>query len=174
MGLCLLTINLLEVDQPMVTNLCGEKRLSQVLLLLISALNFLCELKKQLDGNLKNGFVIKRSVFQSCLELYPMTEWKSVMDKINSLNRFIKKNNDFIRIFSAGVRTLELDSSGRFLVPIDLINNSDLKKNIVMASAINIVEIWDKDKYEKSINDKNIDFVKLTEEVMGNQNNELS
>ena len=96
------------------------------------------------------------------------------MDKINSLNRFIKKNNDFIRIFSAGVRTLELDSSGRFLVPIDLINNSDLKKNIVMASAINIIEIWDKNNYEKSINDKNVDFVKLTEQVMGNQNNELS
>ena len=60
------------------------------------------------------------------------------------------------------------------MVPIDLINNSDLKKNIVMASAINIIEIWDKDNYEKSINDKNIDFIKLTEQVMGNQNNELS
>ena len=131
-------------------------------------------LKKQLDGNLKDVFVIKRSVFQSFLELYPMAEWNNVIVKINSLNRFIKKNNDFIRIFSAGVRTLELDSSGRFLVPIDLINNSDLKKNIVMASAINIIEIWDKDNYEKSINDKNIDFVKLTEQVMGNQNNELS
>ena len=45
------------------------------------------------------------------------------------------------------------------MVPIDLINNSDLKKNIVMASAINIIEIWDKDNYEKSINDKNIDFI---------------
>jgi len=132
------------------------------------------QLKKQLDGNLKDGFIIKRSVFQSCLELYPMVEWKSVMEKINSLNRFIKKNNDFIRIFSAGVRALDLDSNGRLLVPIDLITNIKLKKNVVMASAINIIEIWDKDQYEKSINDKNIDFVKLTEQVMGNQNNELS
>tara|TARA_B100000575_G_C23074462_1_gene618866 strand:- start:1059 stop:1370 length:312 start_codon:yes stop_codon:yes gene_type:complete len=103
-----------------------------------------------------------------------MVEWKNVMDKVNSLNRFIKKNNDFIRIFSAGVRTLELDSNGRLLVPIDLISTSNLKKNVVMASAINIIEIWDKDNYEKSINDKNIDFIKLTEQVMGNQNNELS
>ena len=132
------------------------------------------QLKKQLDGNLKDGFIIKRSVFQPCLELYPMVEWKSVMEKINSLNRFIKKNNDFIRIFSAGVRSLDLDSNGRLLVPIDLITNINLKKNVVMASAINIVEIWDKEQYEKSINDKNIDFVKLTEQVMGNQNNELS
>ena len=132
------------------------------------------QLKKQLAGDLKNSFIIKRSVFQNCLELYPMVEWKNVMDKVNSLNRFIKKNNDFIRIFSAGVRTLELDSNGRLLVPIDLISTSNLKKNVVMASAINIIEIWDKDNYEKSINDKNIDFIKLTEQVMGNQNNELS
>lgn len=132
------------------------------------------QLKKQLDGNLKDGFIIKRSVFQPCLELYPMVEWKSVMEKINSLNRFIKKNNDFIRIFSAGVRSLDLDSNGRLLVPIDLITNINLKKNVVMASAINIVEIWGKEQYEKSINDKNIDFIKLTEQVMGNQNNELS
>ena len=78
-----------------------------------------------------------------------MVEWKSVMEKINSLNRFIKKNNDFIRIFSAGVRALDLDSNGRLLVPIDLITNIKLKKNGVMASAINIVEIWDKEQYEK-------------------------
>ena len=32
-------------------------------------------LKKQLANSLQDGFVLKRSVFQPCLELYPMTEW---------------------------------------------------------------------------------------------------
>ena len=113
------------------------------------------QLKKQLDGNLKDGFVIKRSVFQSCLELYPMSEWKNVMDKINSLNRFIKKNNDFIRIFSAGVRTLELDSSGRFLVPIDLINNSDLKKILLWHLLLTLL------KYGTKTNTKNQSMIKI-------------
>jgi len=31
-------------------------------------------LKKQLANSLKDGFVLKRSVFQPCLELYPMNE----------------------------------------------------------------------------------------------------
>ena len=113
------------------------------------------QLKKQLDGNLKDGFVIKRSVFQSCLELYPMSEWKNVMDKINSLNRFIKKNNDFIRIFSAGVRTLELDYSGRFLVPIDLINNSDLKKILLWHLLLTLL------KYGTKTNTKNQSMIKI-------------
>ena len=59
--------------------------------------------KKQLAPVLQDGFVVKRSVFQSCLELYPMQEWNLIMMKINKLNRFVKKNNDFIRRFTAGV-----------------------------------------------------------------------
>ena len=41
------------------------------------------------------------------------------MERINSLNRFIKKNNDFIRMYTAGVRIIELDASGRILIPKD-------------------------------------------------------
>ena len=55
--------------------------------------------KKQLAASLQDGFVLKRSVFQPCLELYPMAEWNLMMQKINKLNRFVKKNNDFIRRF---------------------------------------------------------------------------
>ena len=61
-------------------------------------------LKKQLSDKLKNGFVIKRAVFNQCLELYPLKEWDGLMDRINKLNRFNKKNIDFIRRFTAGVR----------------------------------------------------------------------
>jgi MraZ protein len=48
--------------------------------------------KKQLSPVLQDGFVLKRAVFQSCLELYPMAEWNLLMQKINKLNRFKKKS----------------------------------------------------------------------------------
>ena len=38
-------------------------------------------LKKQLASSLQDGFVLKRSVFQPCLELYPMEEWDLMMKK---------------------------------------------------------------------------------------------
>ena len=72
-------------------------------------------LKKQF-GSLEEGFVLKRSVFQPCLELYPMDEWNKMMQKINKLNRFVKKNNDFIRRFTAGVKMVEIDTNGRLLL----------------------------------------------------------
>ena len=124
--------------------------------------------KKQLSPILQEGFVLKRAVFQPCLELYPMQEWNEVMLKVNSLNRFVKKNNDFIRRFTAGVRVIELDASGRLLIPKDLCQFAGIKKQIVLSSAINIIEMWDKDNYEKTIDDAATDFASLAEEVMGN------
>ncbi len=125
-------------------------------------------LKKQLTPVLQEGFVLKRSVFQPCLELYPMEEWNEMMKKINGLNRFKKKNNDFIRRFTAGVKTVEVDANGRLLIPKDLFGFAEMDKEIVLSSAINIIEIWDKDKYENTIGADAEDFADLAEEVMGN------
>ncbi|MFV8224891.1 division/cell wall cluster transcriptional repressor MraZ [Christiangramia aquimixticola] len=126
-------------------------------------------LKKQLSPVLQDGFVIKRAVFQDCLELYPMEQWNVLMAKMNKLNRFIKKNNDFIRRFTAGVKTVEVDGNGRLLIPKDLVDFAGIQKEIVLSSAINIVEIWDKNKYENTIEAASGDFGDLAEEVMGNE-----
>ena len=125
-------------------------------------------LKKQLSPMLQEGFVLKRAVFQPCLELYPMKEWDALMAKVNKLNRFVKKNNDFIRRFTAGVKIVELDGSGRLLIPKDLQLFAGINKDVVLSSAVSIIEIWDKERYEKAIDDATGDFADLAEEVMGN------
>lgn len=129
-------------------------------------------LKKQLSASLQEGFVLKRSVFEPCLELYPMQEWNKVMAKVNKLNRFVKKNNDFIRRFTAGVKTVEVDEQGRLLIPKDLVTFGAIEKDVVLSSAVNIIEIWDKDAYEKAIDDSVVDFADLAEDVMGNLNDD--
>ena len=126
-------------------------------------------IKKQLSNIITSGFVLKRAVFNTCLELYPTQEWTLLMEKINSLNRFNKKNNDFIRRFTAGVKTVEIDISGRLLIPKNLIKHAQIGKEIVVSSAINIIEIWDKSLYEKAIDEATLDFGVLAEEVMGDK-----
>ena len=134
-------------------------------------------LKKQLAKELQEGFVIKRSVFNSCLELWPMSEWEVMMAKLNGLNRFVKKNVEFIRRFTAGVKLIEADASGRLLIPKDLISFASISKDIVLTSGGNIIEIWDLVAYEVAVSDNDGDFAALAEDVMGGQNdviNELS
>lgn len=126
--------------------------------------------KKQLAPVLQDGFVLKRAVFQKCLELYPIAEWNAISQKVNKLNRFNKKNDEFIRRFNAGVKPVDMDASGRLLISKDLHAFANTKKDAVVNAAINILEIWDKDLYEKAIDDATLDFADLAEEVMGDQN----
>ena len=65
---------------------------------------------------------------------------------------------------------VEIDNLGRLLVPKDLIVFASLTKDLVLSSATNSIEIWDKEAYEKTVNDDSIDFGALAEEVMGSIN----
>lgn len=128
---------------------------------------FPAALKGQLEACLPDGFIIKRSIFQQCLEIYPKTEWDEAIIGINKLNRFVKKNTDFIRVFMAGVKEVELDGTGRILIPRDLAIFANITKDVVLASALNIIEVWDKDRYEASIAEGQVNFSELAEDVMG-------
>ena len=122
---------------------------------------------RQMENFGDDSFVVKRSVFQSCLEVYPMKIWDRLMLKINKLNRFQKKNADFIRQFTAGLKTVEPDNAGRLQISKDLTLFANLSKEIVITSAGELFEIWDKDAYEDIIAASKEDFAKLAEEVMG-------
>ena len=130
--------------------------------------------KKQLLSSLNAPFILKRSVFHKCLELFPMDEWNKVVLDINKLNRFVKKNNDFIRMFTAGVKVVDLDVTGRLLIPKDLQSYASIEKTVVLSSSANMIEIWDKNSYESIINNDAVDFASLAEDVMGSKefNNE--
>ena len=68
---------------------------------------------------------------------------------------------------------VEMDAAGRLNIPRDLMDFAGIDKEIVVSSAISIVEIWDKNKYEKAIDDAASDFADLAEEVMGGANDSI-
>lgn len=125
-------------------------------------------LVKLLETTEDKTFVVKRSVSQKCLEIYPQAPWEKLMEKINGLNRFVKKNADFIRLFTAGVKNVEMDASERLLISRDLKQFAGLHKEVVLAGAGELFEVWDKEAYEKIIAASQQDFASLSEEVMGN------
>jgi|TARA_B110000444_G_scaffold91605_1_gene86550 MraZ protein len=124
-------------------------------------------LKKQILPVLNDDFVVKRSVFNKCLEIHPMSEWEKIVNQVNKLNRFVKKNNDFIRSYMSGLKIVSVDSSSRLLIPKDLIKFAGLEKEIVLSSSVNIIEVWDKVEYENSVSKSLENFGDLAEDVMG-------
>jgi MraZ protein len=104
--------------------------------------------KRQLPENEDTRFVINRG-FEKCLTLYPMQSWKPLYDRISTLNTFDKKARDFSRYFLNGAIEVEPDSAGRILITQNLKDYAGLGKDIVLAAAIDKIEIWDKENYQK-------------------------
>jgi len=122
-------------------------------------------LKKQLPDQ-ENTFIINRG-FEKCLNLYPSQSWKPIYKDISNLNDFDPKVREFRRYFLNGAQQIELDSAGRLLLPKNLFDHASLNKDIVLVSAVNKIEIWDKNKYQQFFESFSPEtFSNLANEVM--------
>ena len=124
--------------------------------------------KKQLPEGESTRFVINRG-FEKCLSLYPMQSWEPLYAKISTLNDFDPKVREFRRFFLNGATIVEPDSAGRLLLPPNLKEYAGLEKDIVLAAAVDKIEIWSKENYQKFFESYSPDdFSSLAQSVMVN------
>ena len=126
-------------------------------------------LRKQVHPDAMEKFVVNRG-FESCLALYPLNEWQAISAEINQLNEFVKKNREFARYFYRGASELELDTTGRILLPKRLLDYAGIDKDVILSAWSNKIEIWAPEKFEALLKDEPDDFASLAEEVMGKVN----
>ena len=130
--------------------------------------------KKQLPEKESYVFVINRG-FEKCLTLYPIQSWEPIFKEISQLNDFDPKVREFRRYFLNGAVQLELDSAGRVLLPKNLMDHASLEKDIVLVSAINKIEIWDRNKYQQFFESFSAEsFSNLANEVMNKKVDKLN
>jgi len=66
-----------------------------------------------------------------------------------------------------GAIQVDLDSAGRLLVPKNLMEHASLERDIVLVSAVDKIEIWDKIKYQQFFDTFSPEaFSNLANEVM--------
>lgn len=124
------------------------------------------------DGS--NAVVLKRSVYEPCLELYPKNVWDEKMKALNGINTHERENLDFIRLFFSGAHTLEIDSSNRILIPKVLQEYAKLDKDIVLKSLGGFMEMWNPDNETQKIQQLTPDEIAaLASRVMGKQKNNI-
>ncbi|MEO7444549.1 MAG: division/cell wall cluster transcriptional repressor MraZ, partial [Ferruginibacter sp.] len=105
--------------------------------------------------------------FEKCLTLFPLFSWNPIFESISRLNDFDPKARNFRRLFLNGAIQVEMDTAGRLMLPKNLMGYASLEKDIVLVSAVNKIEIWDKPTYQQLFEtfDANA-FSKLADEVM--------
>ncbi len=109
-------------------------------------------LPSKIKGNLPeasgNELVLRRG-FEPCLILYPMVEFKKIYSKISGLNEFNEEYRKLQRNFFRGNATVELDGTGRFLIPKLMISYAQLQKEAIVVGMGNRIEIWSPELYDK-------------------------
>ncbi len=123
-------------------------------------------LKKQLPEAEGEVLVINRG-FEKHLVIYTRKEWDKIVDDLNQLNQYERKNREFIRYFMRGASSLSIDAAGRVLLPKALLEYAGIGLDVVLSCQFNKIEVWAQDAYEAQLDNEPENFANLAEEVMG-------
>ena len=114
------------------------------------------------------GELVIRMGFEPCLILYSMVEFKKIFSKISGLNEFNEEYRKLQRNFFRSSSTVELDGSGRILIPKIMLQYSQLEKDVIVVGTGNKVEIWNPKLYEEYLIQDPGELSKLAEKYLDN------
>lgn len=85
-----------------------------------------------------------------CLLLYPIMEWEIIEQKIQALPSFNKAARRIQRLLIGHATEIDMDNSGRLLVPPLLREYANLDKNIMLIGQSKKFELWDENIWNKN------------------------
>lgn len=96
--------------------------------------------------------VVKKSIYDDCLEMYTFEEWTKQSEKVkDGLNFFNPKHVQFWREYMRDRDVVEPDSKlGRISISRNLLDAIGVNKEVVFFGIDFKIEIWAKEKFEKS------------------------
>ncbi len=86
-----------------------------------------------------------------CLALYPMVEYKKLESQIKSLNINNAEQRLLQRSFFSSIVEVELDSTGRLLIPKLYQTYASLEKDVVVVGMGVRIELWNPSKYLENV-----------------------
>ena len=102
------------------------------------------------DGDMR--FVIKKDIFEDCLEMYTFEEWERQSSEVKSrLNFFNRDHAMFWREYMRDRAIVEPDGKvGRISVPKKLLEAIGVNKEVVLSGNDYKIEIWAREKFEEA------------------------
>ncbi len=105
--------------------------------------------RKQLQSSEESFLVLRKDVFQDCILLYPGSVWKKEIEFLRSrLNKWNKEQQQIFRQFVLDAERIEMDASGRILMPRRFLQMSDIDSEVCFLGVDNIIELWAKEKLD--------------------------
>ena len=70
-------------------------------------------------------------------------------NKISSLNEFNSEQRKLKRNFFSSIIQVDLDNSGRFLIPKNMLSHAKINRDAIICGMGNVIEIWNNKMYKK-------------------------
>jgi len=100
-------------------------------------------------------FVIKKDLYEHCLELYTIEAWEELNRKIqNVIKTFNRSHRQLERDFRNGATEVECDPSGRILIPGRLLKQAEITSDALLSGHYGKIEIWAPELYNNSGGDE--------------------
>ena len=93
-----------------------------------------------------------------CLNIYPEEAWETFLGKLQLLTN-TEYQRKIVRNFVSKANRVETDKQGRILIPPALRGYAGLEKDVVLAGAIDKIEVWDKKRWENETDADDIDDI---------------
>ena len=107
--------------------------------------------RKQMGEAKEYRFVIKKDMYEQCLELYTTEEWERQNNMIlKTVKPYNPEHRQFLRDFRMGATEVECDPAGRILIPGRLLKQADIANDAVLSGGIGKIEIWSPTLYGAS------------------------
>lgn len=90
---------------------------------------------------------------QRCLLLYPVDEWEVIQSELEKLPSFDRQARQTQRMLIGHAHDLEMDGSGRVLLPQVLRNYANLDKHVALVGQGKKFEIWDEEAWNHQMDD---------------------
>lgn len=110
--------------------------------------------------------LVLRKGFEPNLIVYPMLEYKKIHSKISSLSEFNAEQRRLKRNFFRSIATVELDNSGRFLIPKNMLSHASLEKEAVVVGLGNTIEIWNPEVYDEYLIKDSEEYSELAQKFL--------
>lgn len=103
--------------------------------------------RDELVARCSGQLIVTIDAVDPCLCVYPLPEWELIENKLRELASFREENRRLQRLLIGNAVDLELDASGRFLVPPRLREYAKLDKRAMLVGQLNKFQLWDEDAW---------------------------
>jgi len=130
--------------------------------------NVPAKMRKSMAPEANDTFVITRGPDDDpCIYAYPLDEWKKFEENLKGLNQFNEQERFFLRTLLFWADEVTLDKQFRIMIPKSLLDFTRIEKSALILGAMDHIEIWDPETFDKYLGKKTESYAAVAESVMG-------